>query len=298
MSDASIGSATPPAFSFELFPPKSDAQVATMRATVERLCRYRPAFFSVTYGAGGTTQERSRDAVRHLLDGRLPAAAHLTCAGASRDAVGETIDWFRRIGVRHFLALRGDPPGGLAERYEPHPQGFEDTADLVRALRRAGASEVTVAAYPERHPQSPDWETEIDVLKRKVDAGACRAITQFFFDNDVFEAYVERVRRAGLSIPIVPGIMPIHKFSAICNFASRCGATVPARLWRRFDGLDSAAPTHGLVAAAVVAEQVLDLMERGVDTFHIYTLNRAELSETICRVCGLTAVEAKAARAA
>ncbi len=298
MIQASISGAKPPTMSFELFPPKSDAQFATLQTTVDRLAAFRPEFFSVTYGAGGSTQDRSRSAVRHILDRRLPVAAHLTCAGASRDAVKETIAWFRRAGVAHFLALRGDPPGGLSERYAPHPDGFTDTADLVEALQQAGAAQVTVSAYPERHPQSPDWRTEIDVLKRKVDAGAVRAITQFFFDNDVFEAYVERVRSAGISIPIVPGIIPIHRFPSIRDFASRCGAAIPTDLARRFDGLDPASATHGLVAAAVAAEQVSDLMARGVDAFHIYTLNRSELPEAVCRIVGVAAETEKTACAA
>jgi methylenetetrahydrofolate reductase (NADPH) len=212
----------------------------------------------------------------------------VTCAGASREALSHVIAWFRKQRISRFVALRGDPPGGLSQPYVQHPSGYQDTADLVRALKHAGASDISVSAYPERHPQSPDWETEIDVLKRKVDAGADRAITQFFFDNDLYEAYVERVRRAGIAIPVVPGIMPIHRFSSVCAFAGRCGASIPATLARRFAGLDPDSATHGLVAAVVAAEQMSDLMARGVDAFHIYTLNRAELVEAVCRVCGIT----------
>lgn len=276
-----------PAISFEFFPPKSDAQAILLDAAVVRLKRFRPQYVSVTYGAGGTSQERSFGTVRRMSGAGISTAAHLTCAGASAAELGETIESFRSAGIERFVALRGDPPGGLSEPYSPHPAGFRDTADLVGALKRAGAVEVSVSAYPERHPHSADWECEIAALKRKVDAGADRAITQFFFDNDHFESYLERVRRAGISIPIVPGIMPIHRFNAICAFASRCGASIPASLASRFEGLDPDSETHGLVSAALAAEQVADLIRRGVDAFHIYTLNRAELSETICRFCGL-----------
>ncbi len=292
------GAKAPPAISFEFFPPKNDAQTAMLNESVARLTRFRPRYISVTYGAGGSDQLRSCGTVRHMLDRRLATAAHVTCAGASREALAHVIAWFRKQGVKRFVALRGDPPGGLSEPYTQHPMGYQDTADLVHALKHAGATDVSVSAYPERHPQSPDWETEIEVLKRKVDAGADRAITQFFFDNDVYEAYLERVRRAGISVPVVPGIMPIHRFPSVCNFAGRCGATIPASLARRFEGLEPDSATHGLVAAAVAAEQMSDLMARGVDAFHIYTLNRWELPEAICRVCGIVADGASAAFAA
>jgi methylenetetrahydrofolate reductase (NADPH) len=288
-------SARAPAISFEFFPPKSEEQAAALDATVERLAAFRPHYVSVTYGAGGTTQERSFGAVRRMRDAGLATAAHLTCAGASRKAVGAAIASFRSAGIDRFVALRGDPPGGLSEPYRPHPSGFDDTAQLVRTLKDRGAAEVSVSAYPERHPQSPDWAHEIATLKRKADAGADRAITQFFYDNDVFEAYVERVRRAGIAIPIVPGIMPIHRFAAVAGFASRCGASIPASLARRFEGLDGDGEAHASVAEAVAAEQVADLRRRGVEAFHIYTLNRAELPEAICRSCG---VLPKAERAA
>ncbi len=287
-----------PAISFEFFPPKNDAQATMLADTVTRLARFRPPYISVTYGAGGSDQIRSCSSVRLMLDRKLATAAHITCAGAGRAALAHMIGWFRKQGVKHFVALRGDPPGGLSERYAPHPSGYQDTADLVRALKHAGATEVSVSAYPERHPESPDWQSEIDTLKRKVDAGADRAITQFFFDNDLYEAYLERVRRAGISIPVVPGIMPIHRFPSVCSFANRCGASIPPRLAERFADLDPGSETHALVAAEVAAEQVSDLMARGVEAFHIYTLNRAELAEAICRVCGIAEDEENAAHAA
>lgn len=289
---------SPPSVSFEFFPPKTEAQAATLAETVERLARFRPRYVSVTYGAGGSDQERSCGTVLQMRDRGLSTAAHVTCAGAGREALSHVIAWFRKQRIARFVALRGDPPGGLSQPYVQHPSGYQDTADLVRALKRAGATEVSVSAYPERHPQSPDWQTEIDALKRKVDAGADRAITQFFFDNDLFESYLERVRHAGVSIPIVPGIMPIHRFASVCSFAGRCGASIPESLARRFDGLDPNSETHGLVAAAVAVEQMSDLMQRGVDAFHIYTLNRAELPEAVCRACGIEAGGASTACAA
>jgi methylenetetrahydrofolate reductase (NADPH) len=290
VSDIPFGStaaARPPAISFEFFPPKNEAQAAMLEDTVGRLSSLHPHYVSVTYGAGGSSQERSCGTVSRMSELGFATAAHVTCAGASRASLGETIARFRAMGITRFVALRGDPPGGLSETYRPHPDGFQDTAELVAALKKAGAEEVAVSAYPERHPHSADWATEIATLKRKVDAGADRAITQFFFENDDYDSYLDRVRAAGIAIPVDPGIMPIHRFASICGFASRCGAAIPQRLARRFDGLDPESETHLLVAAAVAAEQVADLMRRGVATFHIYTLNRAELTEAICRFCGI-----------
>jgi methylenetetrahydrofolate reductase (NADPH) len=287
-----------PAISFEFFPPKNEAQADMLGDTIEQLAAFDPHFVSITYGAGGSSQERSFGTVRRVMAAGFRTAAHLTCAGASTVALTETIDAFRAVGIERFVALRGDPPGGLSEAYHPHPAGYRDTADLVAALKRAGAAEVSVSAYPERHPHSPDWEAEIATLKRKADAGADRAITQFFFDNNLYEAYVERVRRAGIGIPIVPGIMPIHRFASIAGFASRCGASIPAGLARRFEGLDPDSETHRLVAAGVAAEQMSDLIDRGVDAFHIYTLNRPELTAAICRFCGIVPYEAAYSAAA
>jgi methylenetetrahydrofolate reductase (NADH) len=298
VSAAEAAAARPPEISFEFFPPKTDIQSAALDETMRRLARFRPRYVSVTYGAGGTSQERSLGTVRRMHDFGLSTAAHITCTGAGADAVEETIGWFRALGIDRFVALRGDPPGGLSQPYAPHPFGLRDTAELVAALKRARAVEVSVSAYPERHPQSPDWDTEIAVLKRKVDAGADRAITQFFFDNDLYETYRERVRRAGIGIPIVPGIMPIHRFPSVRDFASRCGATIPERLVRRFHDLAPDSETHGLVAAAVASEQIADLVARGVEAFHIYTLNRAELTEAICRVLGVESEAGIAACAA
>jgi methylenetetrahydrofolate reductase (NADPH) len=265
---------------------------------VRRLGRLRPSYVSVTYGAGGSMQDRSFGTVSRMRELSLPTAAHITCAGASRDALAGTIDRFLALGIKRFVALRGDPPGGLAEPYRPHADGYTDTAGLVAALKRAGANDVSVSAYPERHPQSPDWATEIDVLKRKVDAGADRAITQFFFDNDLFEAYLERVRAAGIDLPVVPGIMPIHRFQAVQDFSGRCGATIPRAIARRFEGLDPETQAHRDMAIEVACEQMDDLIGRGADAFHIYTLNRAELTEAACRGIGVISEDKRAACAA
>ncbi|MCO6388044.1 MAG: methylenetetrahydrofolate reductase [NAD(P)H] [Aliihoeflea sp.] len=274
--------------SFEFFPPKNDVMEARLWETIQRLEPLAPDFVSVTYGAGGSTKERTTRALARLSkESALAPAAHLTCVDASRDEVDVVIREFAELGVRRFVALRGDPAEGVGAAYRPHPDGYQTTAELVAALRRIGEFDVSVSAYPEKHPESADFATDIDVLKRKVDAGATRAITQFFFDNDVYERYVERVRRAGIYIPIVPGILPIHNFAQVAGFAGRCGAHVPAWLADRFAGLDNDPQTHALIASAVAAEQVLDLIERGVDDFHFYTMNRADLVFAICHLIGI-----------
>jgi methylenetetrahydrofolate reductase (NADPH) len=274
--------------SFEFFPPKNDVMEARLWETIARLEPLAPHFVSVTYGAGGSTRERTTRALARLSkESSLAPAAHLTCVDASREEVDAVIREFAALGVRRFVALRGDPAEGVGAAYRPHPDGYRNTAELVAALRGIGEFDVSVSAYPEKHPESADFATDIDVLKRKVDAGATRAITQFFFDNDVYERYVERVRRAGIYIPIVPGILPIHNFAQVAGFAGRCGAHVPAWLADRFDGLENDPHTHALIASAVAAEQVLDLIERGVDDFHFYTMNRADLVFAICHLIGI-----------
>lgn len=278
--------------SFEFFPPKTDEMEARLWETVKRLEPLKPNFVSVTYGAGGSTRERtSRTVLRILAETSLEPAAHLTCVDASREQSDSVISEFVSAGVKRFVALRGDPAEGVGSRYRPHPQGYSNGADLVAALARQGAHDISVSAYPEKHPESPDFATDIEMLKRKVDNGATRAITQFFFDNDVYERYVERVRRAGIYIPIVPGILPVHSFAAVANFAGRCGAHVPAWLAERFEGLGRDPQTHALIASAVAAEQVLDLVERGVSDFHFYTMNRADLAFAICHMIGIRPVE-------
>lgn len=274
--------------SFEFFPPKSDEMETRLWDTVTRLQALQPHFVSVTYGAGGSTRERTaRTVARILHQTDLAPAAHLTCIDASRDEVDEVIRQFVELGVTRFVALRGDPATGAGTGYQPHPGGYANGADMVGALRRQGDFDISVSAYPEKHPESPDFATDIDMLKRKVDNGATRAITQFFFDNDIYERYVERVRRAGIYIPIVPGILPVHNIVQVANFSARAGAHVPAWLRERFAGLESDPQTHALVAAAVAAEQVHDLVERGVGDFHFYTMNRADLAFAVCHMIGI-----------
>ena len=285
--------------SFEFFPPKTDELAGKLWETVERLAPLKPAFVSVTYGAGGSTRERTAHTVRRILrETELMPAAHLTCVDASREQVDTVIAEFADMGVKRFVALRGDPVEGVGAAYRPYPNGYINGADLVGALARHGDFDISVSAYPEKHPESPDFATDIDMLKRKVDNGATRAITQFFFDNDVYERYVERVRRAGIYVPIVPGILPVHNFSQVVRFASRCGAHVPAWLAERFRGLEGDPATHQLVAAAVAAEQVLDLVERGVTDFHFYTMNRADLPFAICHMIGIRPATDNAQQAA
>lgn len=278
--------------SFEFFPPKNQAMEDTLWASVQRLEPLKPRFVSVTYGAGGSTRERTHRTVKRIIDETsLKPAAHLTCVGATKDEVNEVIRDYWNAGIRHIVALRGDPPAGAGTAYEPHPGGYANGAELTAGIREVGDFEVSVSAYPERHPDSADWDEDIDNLKRKQDAGATRAITQFFFDNDLFEAYLERVAKAGVTLPIVPGIVPVHNFQQVARFSAACGTTIPAWLERRFEGLDDDAETRRLVAAAVAAEQVLDLNARGITDFHFYTMNRSELVYALCHLLGIRADE-------
>lgn len=274
--------------SFEFFPPKTDEMERWLWEALQRLAPLDPAFVSVTYGAGGSTRDRSLRTVRRILEEtELTPAAHLTCVDADRDSVDTVIDEYAAMGVKRFVALRGDPTEGVGAAYRPHPNGYTNGAELAGALSRHGNFDISVSAYPEKHPESPDFATDIEMLKQKVDNGATRAITQFFFDNDVYERYVERARRAGIYIPIVPGVLPIHNFQQMAKFASCCGAHVPVWLAERFQGLDNDPETHRLVASAVAAEQVLDLVERGVNDFHFYTMNRADLVFAVCHMIGI-----------
>ncbi len=285
--------------SFEFFPPKTPAMEEKLWESIERLAPLAPTFVSVTYGAGGSTRERTHATVARILkETSLQPAAHLTCVAAQRDEVDAVVRGYRDAGVRHIVALRGDPAGGVGTRYEAFPGGYGTSAELVAGIRDLGDFEVSVAAYPEKHPESPDWATDIDMLKRKVDAGADRAITQFFFDNDLYEAYVERVRAAGIDIPIVPGIAPVHNFAQVARFAASAGASVPDWLAQRFEGLEDDPATRQLVAAAVAAEQVLDLVDRGVTDFHFYTMNRADLVYAICHLLGMRPAKPAPAEAA
>jgi methylenetetrahydrofolate reductase (NADPH) len=259
----------------------------TLWASVERLAPLRPRFVSVTYGADGSTRERTHQLVRRIQDETtLTGAPHLTCIGASREEITDIARSYWDSGIRHIVALRGDPSQG-AGPYRPHPAGFAYAADLVAALKRVADFEISVAAYPEVHPQAPSAEFDLDNLKRKIDAGADRAITQFFFNIDHFLRFRDRCRRSGVEVSIVPGILPITRFPQLLRFAERCGASVPEWLQHRFDGLDDDPETRRLIAASVAIEQVHALQRHGIDEFHFYTLNRAELTYAICHALGV-----------
>jgi methylenetetrahydrofolate reductase (NADPH) len=278
-----------PAISFEFFPPKTEEMEQNLWSVINRLAPLSPDFVSVTYGAGGSTRERTHSTIKRILDEtRLIPAAHLTCVDATRADVDEVVDRYHDIGVRHIVALRGDPSGGIGAAYRAHPQGYQTSADLVASIkRRYPDMEVTVSAYPEKHPESASLAADIDMLKAKVDAGADRAITQFFFDNDLYLRYLDRVRQAGIDILIVPGILPVQNFKLAKNFAERAGATVPDWLAEKFEGLDDDAETRKLVAATVAAGQVQKLAKQGIGNFHFYTMNRADLVFAISHLLGI-----------
>ncbi len=280
-------SAAPVRVSFEFFPPKTEKMEQTLWNSIERLKSLEPSFVSVTYGADGSTRDRTHRVVTRVLDETpLNAVPHLTCVGASRAEIRDIAQRYWDAGVRQIVALRGDAPqdGGS---YQPHPDGYAYAADLVAGLREVADFQVAVAAYPETHPEAPSAEFDLDNLKRKVDAGASRAITQFFFDSEVFLRFRDRAAAAGIGVPIVPGILPITNFPQLLKFAAMCGASVPAQLHERFHGLEDDLGTRQLIAAAVAIEQVEALRRAGVSDFHFYTLNRAELTYAICHHLGL-----------
>ena len=282
--------------SFEFFPPKDEEMEKILWESIERLKPLAPNFVSVTYGAGGNTRERTHATVKRILsETSLTPAAHLTCVAATRAEVDAIVRNYHDAGVRHIVALRGDSVGGAGSKYAPHPGGYSNAADLVAGIKRIGDFEISVSAYPEKHPDSPTVEADIDMLKAKVDAGANRAITQFFFENDLYFRYLDRVRARGIEVPIVPGILPVQNFKQAKNFGERCGTTIPRWLADRFDGLDNDVATRKLVAAAVAAEQAIDLVDRGVTDFHFYTMNRADLVYAICHLLGLRPAEREAA---
>jgi methylenetetrahydrofolate reductase (NADPH) len=268
--------------SFEVFPPKTEAGLDQLATTARRLAAVDPRFVSVTYGAGGSQHQRSFAAIAATAASGATIAAHLTCVGQPVAEIDRVMDEYAALGVEHIVALRGDPPTGIDAPYEPHPDGYGRTADLVAAAKARERFEVIVSAYPERHPQSPSIDHDLDVLAEKVAAGADRAITQMFFDVDLFARYLDRVRARGIEIPIVPGIFPIHSFPSVADFASRCGATIPDAVAERFAGLDDDAAESHRVAADHAAEQIERLVALGVDHVHLYTLNKADLALAVC----------------
>ena len=285
------------AVTFEFFPPNDDAAAANLWTAVERLAPLRPRFVSVTYGADGSTRSRTHECVlRMLRDTQLVVAPHLTCIGAPREEIEGIAQDYWRHGSRHIVALRGDLPGvatpgvatpGVATPGSAAPRGYAYASDLVRGLAAVAPFEISVAAYPEGHPESGTVEADLENLQRKIDAGARRAITQFFFDTDLFLRYRDRCAARSISAPIVPGILPITRFPQLLRFAGRCGASIPDWLRRRFEGLDDDPETRRMIAAHVAIEQVQQLRRHGVEEFHFYTLNRAELTYAICHALGL-----------
>ncbi len=284
------------AVSFEFFPPADEAMARQLWEAVQRLAPLQPNFVSVTYGADGSTRTRTHECVQRILqETSLVVAPHLTCVGASREEIAGIAQDYWRMGVRHLVALRGDLPAAAAAPPTDQPApGYRFAADLVRGLKRTAPFDISVAAYPEGHPETGSVEADLANLQRKIDAGATRAITQFFFDADVFLRYRDRCAAAGIAIPVVPGILPITRFPQMLRFAARCGTTVPDWLRQRFEGLDADADTRRMIAAHVAIDQVQRLRQHGVGEFHFYTLNRAELTYAICHALGLRPLVAEA----
>ncbi len=275
--------------SFEFFPPKTEKMEVQLWSAIETLAPLAPKFVSVTYGAGGSTRERTHNTVARIArETPLAAAAHLTCVGASKDEIGEVADAYWEAGVRHIVALRGDPPeaGGT---FEPHPQGYQGAADLVEGLMKRHPFEISVSAYPEVHPEAASAQSDLDNLKRKLDAGATRAITQFFFSPEAYFRFLDKTAAAGITADIVPGIMPVSNFAATQRMAAMCNTAMPSWMGRLFEGLDDHPGSRQLVSATIAAELCRSLYTGGVRDFHFYTLNRAELSFAICHLLGLRA---------
>jgi methylenetetrahydrofolate reductase (NADPH) len=291
---APVGRA-PVRVSFEFFPPNDAPMEQTLWSSIQRLAPLAPRFVSVTYGADGSTRERTHNVVTRILrETPLTAAPHLTCIGAPRGEILEIARGYWDAGVRHIVALRGDAPTAQGS-YVPHPDGFAYAVDLVRGLKSVGDFDISVAAYPELHPEAPNADFDLENLRAKIDAGASRAITQFFFDTEAYLRFRDRCAASGIRAQIVPGILPITRFPQMLRFAKRCGASVPGWLQQRFDGLDDDAETRRMIAASFAIEQVRRLQEHGVHEFHFYTLNRAELTYAICHALGVRAPAARAA---
>ena len=280
------------AVSFEFFPPKTEAMEAQLWDAIRALAPLRPAFTSVTYGAGGSTRERTHAVVTRIqTEIGLPAAAHLTCVNATRAEIDAIADSYWQAGITHIVALRGDPPGGIGGEYVPTLGGYAYANELVAGLLALHPFEISVAAYPEGHPQCASLSQDLDALKRKIDAGATRAITQFFFDPADYARFLERAQKAGIAVPIVPGILPLTNFTRAAEMAKSCGARIPDRLHSRFQGLETDAEARQAVASAVAVEHCQELCRLGVRQFHFYTLNRAELVQDICGQLGIHPVQ-------
>ena len=277
-----------PRVSFEFFPPKTTEAEASLWKTVERLAPLNPEFVSITYGADGSTRERTHQVIESLLTKtNLKPVPHLTCVGAPQEEIDSIADEYWSMGVRQIVALRGDPEGGAEADYVPHPHGYAYASDLVQGLLEKHPFELFVAAYPETHPQALSADADLENLKRKVDAGGHRAITQFFFDNEIFLRFRDRVAAAQIDVQLIPGILPVTNFNTLVRFAKACGASIPQSLSRLFEGLDEDPTTRQLIAAHAAVSQAEDLGREGVEDFHFYTLNRADLSFAVCHALGV-----------
>ncbi|MEM8988922.1 MAG: methylenetetrahydrofolate reductase [NAD(P)H] [Pseudomonadota bacterium] len=285
-----------PRISFEFFPPKTPKSAGQLWASVERLAPLAPRFVSVTYGAGGSTRDRTMSAILAIREhARLEVAGHLTCVSATKDEVIRVAKGYQKLGCRRIVALRGDPPCG-ADRFTAHPGGFEGAADLVDALARLGQFEIFVAAYPEKHPEAASMSADIDHLKRKIDAGAAGAITQFFFDNEVFYRFRDACAAAGITVPIIPGILPVDDFEKMVNFAARCQTSVPDWMHTAYRNAETM-EDHDLLSVAIATEQCDELLEAGVEHLHLYTLNKPDLPWQVCRALGIEPQAIKVAAA-
>jgi methylenetetrahydrofolate reductase (NADPH) len=274
--------------SFEFFPPKTPEMEESLWTAIRRLEPLAPSFVSVTYGAGGSTRDRTHRTVKRIVDETtLKPAAHLTCVEASREEADEVAQGYWDAGIRHIVALRGDPPTGFGGAYAPRADGYANATELAAGVRKIAPFEISVGVYPEKHPESPSLDHDIEVLKAKVDAGATRAISTFFFDTEAFLRFVDKVRAAGITIPVVPGIMPVTNFAGLKRMSAACQTSVPTWLANLFEGLDGDAETRRLLAGSVAAEMCARLQEEGFSDFHFYTLNRADLVYAICRVLGV-----------
>lgn len=280
-------SSAAPTVSFEFFPPKTEEAEASLWQTIDQLTPLAPAFVSVTYGAGGSTHGKTLETVTRIQSEKhIPAAAHLTCVGATKQEINDTILDFKEAGISHIVALRGDPPAGSGA-YQPHPGGYAYAVDLVDAIKEIGGFDISVAAYPETHPEAKSPEADLDNLKRKFDAGADRAITQFFFDPSCYLRFLERAEKMGITKPIIPGILPIHQFQQAVKFATQCGTHIPNWMHTLFSQTEHDAGLRSHLSAIISAYQCAVLMEAGIREFHFYTLNRSQLTQSICHFLGI-----------
>jgi methylenetetrahydrofolate reductase (NADPH) len=280
--------------SFEFFPPKTEAMAQSLWQSVKRLEPLQPSFVSVTYGAGGSTRQRTHETVARIKrETTLAPAAHLTCVGASKAEIDEVASSYWDTGIRHIVALRGDAPPEANGKYQPHPEGYAYAADLIAGLKRNHDFEVSAAAYPEMHPEAPSADADLENLKRKIDAGASRAITQFFFEPEDFLRFRDRAAASGIKVPVVPGVLPVSNFAQVTKFAAMCGAKVPAWMADLFDGLDEDMETRRMIAASVAGDLCRRLQAEGIRDFHFYTLNRADLTFAICHLLGIRPQTAK-----